>query len=496
MGTSTNTLVVNDIRKVYPGTVALEGVSLEIRPGEVVALLGENGAGKSTLGSIIAGANVATSGQMTWRGEPYHPTSPAEAIHSGVAMIHQELRLLPELTAAENVVIGRWPKGTGGFVDHKQILELAGEKLRQLDFKPAPDTLVRNLSVASQQLVEIAKALYVDAQLLILDEPTAALGGEETQALFQRIRELKAQGRSFIYVSHRLEEIRQIADRIVVLRDGALVAVHDTGEVDTDQLVTEMVGRDVERLFPDIPTPTGDVLLSVNAISGANDRFTDVSFDVRAGEVFGIAGIVGAGRTELVRAISGADHLKSGTVAVAGKTLKQGSVADAIRNGLVMVPEDRRHQGLITAMTISENIALPNIEQVKTGRFISAAKMTKLAQASIKDVGIKGKPQNLVAALSGGNQQKVVLGKWIRRNPRVVILDEPTRGIDVGARASIYEIIAELAKQGLAVVVVSSDLEEVLGLAHRVLVLARGQSQAILTREEVTPEAVMALATV
>lgn len=492
----TNELVIRNIRKEFPGTVALSDVSLEVRPGELVALLGENGAGKSTLGNIIAGVTRPTSGEMLWQGQPYAPHSPGDALNAGIAMIHQELRLLPDLRAAENVVIGRWPRRKSGLVDHGKIMELATETLRELDFKPPPDILVRNLSVASQQLVEIAKALFVDAKLLILDEPTAALGGDETQALFERIRKLKSKGRSFVYVSHRLEEIRQIADRIVVLRDGALVATHDTGDVHTDTLVTEMVGRDVVRLFPEIPNPQGEALLRVEDLSGANDRFHDVSFDVRAGEVFGIAGIVGAGRTELVRGISGADPVRSGTVTVAGETLRPGSVDRAISRGLVMVPEDRRRQGLITAETVAENISLPNLDRVKQGPFLSEDKVTELAQQVIVDIGVKGRPETVAATLSGGNQQKVVLGKWITRQPRVVILDEPTRGIDVGARASIYDVIAELARQGMAVVVVSSDLDEVLGLSHRIMVLARGRNQGIMPREDATRERVMALATV
>lgn len=491
-----DTLVLEGVSKSYPGTQALSAVDLTIRPGEVVALLGENGAGKSTLASIVAGIAAPTTGAMTWRGQPYRPESPGEALASGIALIHQEMRLVPELTAAENVVIGRWPTTRRGNVDGKRLLAEAGERLRGLGFRPRLDTKVRHLSVAAQQQVEIAKALFVDAKLLILDEPTAALGREETDALFERVRALKAQGHSFIYISHRLEEIRRIADRIVVLRDGAMVATHDHSAVEVDTLVTQMVGRSVERLFPEMPEPTDKVVLEVDGLSSVAGDFRDVSLTVRAGEVLGIAGIVGAGRTELVRAVTGADPAAGGSVRVDGEAVPNGSVSDAIAHGIVLVPEDRRHQGIIPDMTIAENAMLPNLGSVVEGGRIHSGRVSQLASRVIEGMGVKGRPGTAVRALSGGNQQKVVIGKWLQLSPKIVVLDEPTRGIDVGARASIYEVIKELAAEGLGVIVVSSDLDEVLGLSHRVLVLARGEHQGTVPREEATPERIMALATV
>ncbi|KAA9148931.1 sugar ABC transporter ATP-binding protein [Microbacterium lushaniae] len=483
-------LVVRGISKEYPGTVALESVDLEISPGEVVALLGENGAGKSTLSSVIAGVIQPARGSMTWRGQEYAPASPADAIAAGIGLIHQEMRLLPDLTVAENVLVGRWPT-RGGFVDARRMRARAQEQLRRLGFRGRMDTLVRELSVAGQQQVEIAKALTLDASLLILDEPTAALGEAETDALFECIRALKADGVSFIYVSHRLAEIARIADRIVVLRDGAKIAEHDSGDIHPDQLVREMVGRSVERLFPDVAPPTDEVVLSVRSLSDREGRFSDVDFDVHAGEIFGIAGIVGAGRTELVRSIASLEPRSAGSVTLGGKRIPANEPRAARDAGIVLIPEDRKGQGLIVAETIEDNIVLPNLGALTRGGWVRARDVRRFAGEVAARFGVKGNVSQPAASLSGGNQQKVVLGKWLSRDPRVIILDEPTRGIDVGARAAIYEIIAELAARGNAVIVVSSDLEEVLGLSHRVMVLADGRTRATLRADEATADRVM-----
>lgn len=487
-------LRVRGATKEYPGTIAVQNVDLDILPGEVVALLGENGAGKSTLSSIIAGVTQPTTGTMTWNGEPYAPATPGDAIASGIGLIHQEMRLLPDLTVAENVMVGRWPM-RNGFLDAKSMREKAKVQLQRLGFKGSMDTAVRDLSVAGQQQVEIAKALMLDASLLILDEPTAALGQHETDALFDCVRSLQAEGVSFIYVSHRLAEIAQIATRIVVLRDGQKIKEHASGEVSPTQLVEEMVGRPVDRLFPEVPAPSDEVVLRVQDLHDKAGTFKDVSFDVHAGEIFGIAGIVGAGRTELVRAIAGAQHRSGGSVELDGKTLKADDPRAAIKSGIVLIPEDRKQQGLVVSDSIENNIALPNMAKIGNGGWISPGKVRKLAGAVAKNIGMKGNVALPVSSLSGGNQQKVVIGKWLERDPRLIILDEPTRGIDVGARASIYEVIADLARNGNAVIVVSSDLEEVLGLAHRVMVLARGQNQGILDAHQASPTRVMELAT-
>ena len=486
-------LIVRGARKEYPGTVALNSVDLDVAPGELVALLGENGAGKSTLSSIIAGVVQPTSAEMTWNGKPYAPSNPREAISHGIGPIHQEMRLLPDLSVAENVVVGRWPM-RGGLLDTEAMHRQAKAHLDRLGFTGDVNQPLSRLSVAAQQQVEIAKALMLDASLLILDEPTAALGAEETDALFTTIHQLKDEGMSFIYVSHRLSEIRRIADRIVVLRDGNEVASHDSGDVEPDQLVSEMVGRSVERLFPDIPDAQEDVVLEVEGLTSKDRTFSDISFDVRAGEILGVAGIVGAGRTEIMRAVAAVDTAFEGSVRVNGKAVAKRGPSDAVDAGIVLIPEDRKHHGLVVDQSIEDNIALPNMRSLSRWGWILPQDVRALAQKVAARHGVKGRPQDPATSMSGGNQQKAVIGKWLELNPRVIILDEPTRGIDVGARAAIYEGIAELAAAGVAVVVVSSDLEEVLGLAHRVMVVSEGEVRKILARGEVTREEVMSLA--
>lgn len=488
-------LSIRGVSKKYPGTIALAGVDLDVYPGEVIALLGENGAGKSTLAKIIAGVEQPSEGTMTWFGRDYAPKSPLEARQAGIGMIHQEMQLLPDLTVVENVFVGRWIRNSRGNVTMRVMEEDARAQLAALGFTKPMNTLVRDLSVAGQQQVEIAKALLLDAKVLILDEPTAALGEEETQSLFRCVRELQKQGVAFIYVSHRLAEIAQIATRIVVLRDGNLIKTHDSADIEPDLLVAEMVGRSVERLFPDMGEPGDEPLLEVERVYAARGFVKDVSFTVHAGEVFGIAGLVGAGRTELVRALVGADETSTGSVRVAGKTIAPHSVAAARDRGLVMVPEDRKRQGVVLDFSIQENIALANFEAIRgRGGWLKDSKARTLAGEVISEMGVKGEPGKLIRQLSGGNQQKVVIGKWIARKPKVVILDEPTRGIDVGARAAIYEVIAKLRDEGIAVVVVSSDLEEVIGLSHRVMVVSRGEVKGVLPRGEATGETVIAMA--
>lgn len=487
-------LSVSGIGKAFAGTRVLSEISLDVRPGEVLALLGENGAGKSTLSAIVAGLIAPDDGTMSWQGEPYAPASPGDALAAGIGLIHQEMRLLPDLSIAENVFVGRMPM-RGGTVDREAMNRLAGEQLRRLGLDVPPTTLVRTLRVAAQQQVEIAKALTQHAKLLILDEPTAALGSDETDRLFARIDALRGEGVSFVYISHRLDEIARIADRIAVLRDGRLVAQHETARIDVPTLLREMVGRSIDRIFPEVAPPADREVLAVRGLTARDASFRDISFTVRAGEIFGIAGIVGAGRTELVRAIAGADPLASGTIALDGETLAVRTPSDAIDAGIVLVPEDRKGQGLVMDFTVGENLALGNMDALAPRGWVTPAKVRAFAARAIERLGVKGRPTQETRYLSGGNQQKVVIARWISRTPKVFILDEPTRGIDMGARAAIYDVIAGLARAGMAIVVVSSDLEEVLGLANRVLVMARGRQQGILEKADATNVAVMALAT-
>jgi ribose transport system ATP-binding protein len=491
-------LVLRGIGKSYHGVQVLVGVDMDVRPGEVVALIGENGAGKSTLASVIAGAIPPDAGGgMWWQGQSYAPSAPADALHAGIGLIHQELRLLPHLSIAENVFVGRLPMRNGR-VDTSLMVERAQRQLQRLGLNVPATRKVGSLRLAAQQQVEIAKALTLNARLLILDEPTAALGDEETGRLFEQIDKLKADGVSFIYVSHRLSEIARIADRIVVLRDGRQVARYDTAQVPTPVLVRDMVGRSVERLFPQIPEPPADarVALSVRRLTAPDGSFRDISFDVREGEVLGLAGLIGAGRTELVRAIAGVDPIESGEIVVRDRTLRMRSPRDAIGEDLVLVPDDRKASGLVLSHSIGENLTYNNFDQVAPDGWVRPARVADFAGGLIRRLGIKGAPGRLAGSLSGGNQQKAVIAKWIARKPRVIILDEPTRGIDVGARAAIYEVIAGLAGSGMAVVVVSSDLEEVLGLSHRVMVMSRGEARGVLHRSDVDGSKVMELAVV
>lgn len=489
-------LVVRSAGKTFGPITVLSGVDLEVVPGECVALLGENGAGKSTLSSIIAGLIPPDLGtEMFWQGEPYAPRSPADALHAGIGLIHQEMRLLPHLSIAENVFVGRWIMKNGR-IDMATMVKRAQAQLHRLGLDVPATRKVGSLRVAAQQQVEIAKALTLDAKLLILDEPTAALGDEETDRLFEQVARLKSEGVSFIYVSHRLAEIARICDRIMVLRDGRHVSSHAHGRVPPAMLVQDMVGRSVERLFPDVPAPEPDapVALAVQGLTAPDGSFKDLSFEVRAGEILGFAGISGSGRTEAMRAITGADPIASGRIEMEGTVLSVRSPADAIKRGLVMVPDDRKALGVILEHAISENLSYSNFDRIAPSGWLWPSRAAAAAEDLIRRLGVKGRPAQAAKALSGGNQQKVVIAKWIARDPKVIILDEPTRGVDVGARAQIYEVIADLARRGMAVIVVSSDLDEVLGLSHRVVVIARGTQRGTLPKAQATSERVMELA--
>ena len=382
-------LSLRGVSKSYGPLQVLREVDLDVHAGEVVALLGENGAGKSTLSGIIAGSRTPFEGEMTWLGQPYAPASPREAIDKGLVLIHQELKLLPELSIAENVFVGRWPTKAGR-VDRAAMIERAQEQLARLNLRLPATRKVQGLSTAQQQLVEIAKALALDAKLLILDEPTAALGGAETEALFEQVRKLRAEGVGIIYISHRLEEIRQITDRIVVLRDGERVAEFADSATPVRTIVESMVGRSLERMFPPIPRPKSRVVLEVRGLTGANGAFRDVSFSVAEGEILGIAGLVGAGRTELVRAIAGADPVSDGTIWLDGRELSLTSPADAIAEGIAMVPEDRKLQGLVVEHPIGENIVYANLDKVGHGGWITRIRRDHLRRRGHQEVRREG----------------------------------------------------------------------------------------------------------
>jgi len=478
--------------KKYAGVTVLKEVDLSVRAGEVVGLIGENGAGKSTLLSILSGIVQPEAGAMTLDGEAYAPHSPHDALARGVVLIHQEIRMVTALSIAENMFLGRLPTA-GAKVDAKRIYREAADVLGVLGIDLDPRRPVSGLSMAAQQGIEIAKAISRKPRYVIFDEPSASLTKHETDKVLEQIGVLRRQGVGIVYVSHRLDEVRQVAQQIVCLRDGALVQAWPTGAVPQEALVKAMVGRDFT-FEHHAPEPAEEeVVLEVRGLR-RKGVFQDISFSVARGEILGIAGLVGAGRTEVMRAICGVDKLDAGEIFVEGKPAHLTSPSSAISAGVVMVPEDRKGQGLLLGRSSGENITMPWERRLWSKTLITAGKIGKLADKSRTEFDIRGSLDRPSARLSGGNQQKVLLAKWLVKRPKVLILDEPTRGVDVGAKMAIYQIIRDLAASGVAVIVVSSELEEVLGLSHRVLVMSGGRQRALLDREHATAEAVMELA--
>ena len=485
-------LTCRNLTKRYGDRAVLKSINLSLRPGKVLGLIGENGAGKSTFNAMIAGVIAPSDGDMLLDGAAYAPTSPSDAMHRGVALIHQEIRLLPGLSVAENIFLGRYPL-RGGRIDRKLMARESSVTLDALGIHVDPARTVEGLSMAVQQGIEIAKAIMRKPRYIIFDEPTASLGGAEAERILAQIRLLRAQGTGIVYVSHRLDEIRAIADSVVCLRDGDLVASWDSGPPSHQDMINAMVGRDFTfEHHP--PQPRGDhIVLKVDRASRAR-AFHDISFEVAEGEILGFAGLIGAGRTEVVRAIAGADPFDSGEIRVDDKVVNYRSPRGAIDAGIFMVPEDRKGQGLHLLRTAAENIALPWESTLTRNGMVTPAVLDRLAQTQKQRFDIRGRVNQPVGRMSGGNQQKVLIAKWLVKTPKVFIADEPTRGVDVGAKMAIYEIIRSLAASGVAVIVVSSELEEVLGLSHRVLVMSEGRQRGILSRAEATPDRVMALA--
>lgn len=485
-------LRVEGLSKRFPGVVALDGVSFDLRGGEVHVLLGENGAGKSTLIKCLAGVYQPDEGRVLVDGRPVTIATAAQAEALGIATIYQEFNLVPQLSVAENVTLGRQPRRFG-IIDRKEMDRRASAALQLVGLDVDLRRPVSTLGVARQQLVEIAKALSLDARILILDEPTAALTDAEVDRLLGLMADLRTKGVGMVFISHHLEEIQRVGDRVTVLRDGRSVGTVPAG-TDTDELVRMMVGRSIESQFPRRPSPVGAELLRVEGLT-ARGRFEDVSLSVRAGEVVGIAGLVGAGRTELLRAVFGADPYDSGSVTVQGRPLPPHDVHAAIRAGLGLVPEDRKAQGLVLGATVEENLTLAVLRDATRAGIVDRARLRDQARTVVDDLGIRTpSTQAVVTNLSGGNQQKVVMGKWLAADPTVLLLDEPTRGIDVGAKVEIYELINTLTASGRGVLLVSSELPEVLGVCDRVLVMAQGHIVGELTHEEATQDVVMALA--
>jgi len=484
-------LRVEGLVKKFPGVVALGGVSFDLHAGEVHVLLGENGAGKSTLIKCLAGVYQPDGGQVVVDGRPVSITTSARAEALGIATIHQEFNLVPQLSIAENVLLGRQPRRFG-LVDKRRMNAEACVAMARVGLDLDPRTPVAGLGVARQQLVEIAKALSLDARVLILDEPTAALTDAEVDRLLELMDELRSHGVGLIFISHHLDEIRRIGDRVTVLRDGNSVGTVPAS-TSTDELVRMMVGRSIEQQYPRERGDAGDELLRVEHLT-SHGRFDDISLSVRAGEVVGIAGLVGAGRTEVLRAIFGADAYSAGSVTVRGKSLPRHDVHAAIGAGLGLVPEDRKAQGLVLSASVGENLGLVALGRATKRGLVNRRWLRQLAADTVDELSIRTpNTQVMVKNLSGGNQQKVVMGKWLSADPAVLLLDEPTRGVDVGARVEIYQLVNKLTSSGRGVLMVSSDLPEVLGMCDRILVMAQGRIVGELTHQEATQDAVMAL---
>ena len=485
-------LSLNGITKEFPGVRALSNVSFDLQRGEVHAVCGENGAGKSTLMKIISGVYQPTSGTIVYKGEERHFASPLESEAVGIAIIHQELNLVPHLSVAENIYLAREPR-RGLFVDRKKLRTDAKRCLDRLGINIDPDTMVRTLSVAQSQMVEIAKALSLDAEVLIMDEPTSSLTEQETGILFKVIRDLKASGVGVIYISHRLDEMAEIVDRVTVLRDGQYVATDEFADTTVDAIVAKMVGRSLEEKFPErTSVPSQDIIFSASGLNRAG-HFTDVSFTLKRGEILGFAGLMGAGRTEVARAIFGADPLDSGTVTLHGDTLTIQSPRDAISAGLAYLSEDRKAQGLAIKMPVDANMTLANMDEVSNRfGFIDFARHASVTKEYVDLLNIRTPSiKQPVRLLSGGNQQKIIIGKWLFRKPKVMFFDEPTRGIDVGAKFAIYQIMDELAAQGIGVVLISSELPEILGMTDRVAVFHAGRITGILDTRSTDQEEIM-----
>jgi len=487
-------LELTALAKSFGAVVALSDGQLRLDSGSIHALVGENGAGKSTLVKIIAGLYRPDSGEYRLDSAPVDFHTTAQAKDAGVAVIYQEPTLFPDLTVAENIFIGRQPRGRFGLIDRAAMRAQSRELFTQLGVPIDPDRLAEGLSIADQQIIEIAKAISMQARILIMDEPTAALSGVEVERLFAVARSLRDQGAAILFISHRFDEVFALCDRITVMRDGRYIATHATDETTVAAIVREMVGRDINQLFPKFPAPIGDVVLRVSGLARAG-VFRDVSFEVRAGEIVAFAGLVGAGRTEIARAIFGVDRYDAGTVDLHGEPLRPNDPMAAITAGIAFVPEDRRKQGLVMELSVSRNATLTLRHALARFGIIGGGREHRAAAEWTRRLQVKGSLDAEVSTLSGGNQQKVVLAKWLATEPRLLIVDEPTRGIDIGTKAEVHRLLSDLAGRGIAIIMISSELPEVLGMADRVIVVREGTVTAQLDRAEATPESVMNAAT-
>jgi ABC-type sugar transport system ATPase subunit len=481
-------LSITGVTKSFPGVRALDDVSLSVESGKVHAIVGENGAGKSTLVKILAGVHSPDAGTLQMDDSALTIQNPRDAIESGLVLIFQELSLVPELTAAENIFLGRLPKKRTGFVDQDEARRRATKILRQFECDFSAGNLVAALSHANQQMVEIGRALAQDTKVLMFDEPTASLSSQETEVLFRNIRRLRDSGTAIIYISHKLDEVFELADTVTVMRDGKLRATLPTAETSIDEVVSLMIGRDVNDYFEYQTKSPGDVVLTVEGLTQGT-VFQDVSFSVRAGETLGFYGLVGAGRSELMRALFGYDKYDSGDIEIRGKERKIHNTRTAVRDGLGMVPENRKSEGIVPGMSVLHNCSLIKIRDLTRFGVISRKKEQRVFEKFRKGLSIRTTgPNQTINKLSGGNQQKTIIARWLSIAPDILILDEPTRGIDVGAKVEIYRLIDELAKQGMAVIVISSEMPEILGICDRVITMCEGRKTGEFTREQLSEE--------
>ena len=492
-------LEMRGVSKSFPGVKALDKVNLKVRPGTVHALMGENGAGKSTLMKCLFGIYHMDEGEVFVDGQKVEIQNPDEALHKGLAMVHQELQPVPERTIAENMYLGRFPVKSFGpikVIDHKTMNEEAKKWLENVKMPFDPRKKLGHLSISQMQSIEIAKAVSQEAKLIILDEPTSSLTDNEVEALFRIVRDLRDRGVSFVFISHKMAELRQISDDITIMRDGCYVGTWEMKNISDDEIVKQMVGRELTNIYPPLDNNPGDVLLEVNNFTSIHDSsFKNCSFKLRKGEILGFGGLVGAQRTELMEAIFGIRHITSGEVKLNGKTLDIKRPQDAINNGIGMITEDRRGSGILGCLSIADNVSIASLNQyLEAGIKLNKKKIEELVQDNVSKLSIKTpSSKTLIQSLSGGNQQKVIISRWLANNPDVLIMDEPTRGIDVGAKYEIYQIMIDLAKQGKGIIMISSEMPELLGVSNRVMVMCNGKITGEVSGDEMTQENVMHL---
>jgi methyl-galactoside transport system ATP-binding protein len=491
-------LEMNGICKSFPGVKALDHATLKVRPGTVHALVGENGAGKSTLMKCLFGIYSKDEGEIIIDGKPTHIVNPFDALTKGIAMVHQELQPIMERSIAENIYCGRFPLKYHLYIDHKKMYEDSVQLLKEVKMNFDPKVKLSTLSVSQMQSVEIAKAVSANARIIIMDEPTSSLTQNEVDNLFEIINSLRKKGISIIYISHKMDEILSISDDVTIMRDGQYIGTWDAKELTIDMIVTKMVGRELKNLYPPKSNIPAEVIFEVNNLTSIREKsFKDVNFQLRKGEILGIGGLVGAQRSELFEAIFGIRGIKKGTISYKGKNIKIRRPKDAIKQGIALLTEDRRATGIFGVLSIAENVSIASLNQyVDFGFILNNRKIEELVQDNVKKLSIKTpSSKTKIQSLSGGNQQKVIISRWLANDPDVFILDEPTRGIDVGAKYEIYTIIAELAKQGKSIVMISSELPELIGMSDRIIVMCDGRVSGEVVGEEATQENIMSLAT-